>query len=194
MNKAVFLDRDGTINEEMGYINHISRFKVFNYAFDAIKIFNNLGFKVIVLTNQSGLARGYFNEDLLTRVHQRLLDQANKKKAKIEKIYFCPHHKNGVIEKYKIDCDCRKPKPGMLLKAKQEFDISFENSYLISDRYKDIQFAQNNDVKSILVMTGYGLGEHTHQIKEWSQKPDFVCENLLDAAKVIEKIETSTAN
>ena len=194
MNKAVFLDRDGTINEEMGYINHISRFKVFSYAYDSIKILNSLGFLVIVITNQSGLARDYFNEELLEKIHQELLNQAEKHKAKIDKIYFCPHHKDGVIEKYRVDCDCRKPKPGMLLKARHEFDISLENSYLIGDRFKDIQFAHNNNVKSILVKTGYGLGEYTYQEKDWSEKPDFVCDNLIEAARLIEKIELQSRN
>jgi D-glycero-D-manno-heptose 1,7-bisphosphate phosphatase len=194
MNKAVFLDRDGTINEEMGYINHISRFKIFNYTFDAIRILNNLGFKIIVITNQSGLARGYFNEDLLIQLHQELLNQAEKNNAKIDAIYFCPHHKDGVIEKYKKDCDCRKPKPGMLIKARQEFNISLKESFMISDRYKDMQFAYNNHVKSIMVMTGYGLGEYTYQSENWSRKPDYICDNLLEAVNIIEKIETSVSN
>lgn len=194
MNKAVFLDRDGTINEEMGYINHISRFKIFSFTFDAIKILNSLGFKVFVVTNQSGLARGYFDEDVLNQVHKDLLAKVKENKAKIEKIYFCPHHKDGIIEKYKIECDCRKPKPGMLLKAQKEFDISLKDSYLISDRYKDIQFAHLNGVKSILVKTGYGLGELTFQKNSWPQSPDFISENLLDAAHIIEIIETSKRN
>lgn len=191
MNKAVFLDRDGTINEEMGYINHISRFKIFKYTFDAIKILNNLGFKVLILTNQSGLARGYFTEEVLNKVHDTLLKKAEKNKAKIDKIYYCPHHKNGIVEKYKIDCDCRKPKPGMLLKAQKDFKISLEKSYLIGDRYKDIQFAFSNNIKSILVKTGYGLGEFFYQSKNWPKDPDYVCNNLLEAAHLIGKIETS---
>ena len=191
MNKAVFLDRDGTINEEMGYVNHISRFKIFSYTFDAIKILNDLGFKVFVITNQSGLARGYFDEDVLNQVHRELLKQAKKKKARIEKIYYCPHHKDGVVDKYKMECECRKPKSGMLLKAQQDFDISLKDSYLISDRYKDIQFAYSNSVKSILVKTGYGLGEFTFQKKTWPRNPDFICDNLMDATRIIEKIETS---
>lgn len=192
--KAVFLDRDGTINEEMGYINHISRFKIFSYTFEAIKILNDLDFKVIIVTNQSGLARGYFDEDLLEQIHKELLVQAKKNNAEISKIYFCPHHKNAVVEKYKVDCNCRKPKPGMLLKARQELSISLQDSFLISDRYKDIQFAFNNNVKSILVKTGYGLGEFTYQQKDWPRDPDFICENLLDAAHLIQKIETSISN
>ena len=155
MNKAVFLDRDGTINEEMGYINHISRFKIFDYTFSAIKILNNLNFKVIIITNQSGIARGYFQEEVLNQVHNELLNQANRNDAKIEKIYYCPHHKDGIVDKYKIDCDCRKPKPGMLHQAQKEFNITLEHSYMISDRYKDIQFAYINKINSTIFMRFY---------------------------------------
>jgi D-glycero-D-manno-heptose 1,7-bisphosphate phosphatase len=190
MQKAIFLDRDGTINEEMGYINHRSRFKVFDFTFEAIRILNNSGFLVFVITNQSGLARGYFDQRLLSEIHTDLIDSARQEKAIIEKIYYCPHHKDGSVEKYKIECDCRKPKPGMLLKAKEEYNLALESSYMIGDRYKDIQFGQNNGLKTIMVMSGYGLGEFSYQKESWRQQPDFICKNLIDAAKLIEKIET----
>ena len=189
-NRAVFLDRDGTINEEMGYINHISRFKIFDFAFEAIRILNTLGFKVIVLTNQSGLARGYFDENLLNKVHKSLIENSRKENAVIDQIYFCPHHKNGNVKKYAVECDCRKPRPGMLLKAKQDFNISLTDSYLIGDRHKDIEFASGNGIKAIMVLTGYGFGEYQHQKSNWSVNPDFICDNILDAAKLIQKIET----
>ncbi|NOG45296.1 MAG: HAD family hydrolase [Calditrichaeota bacterium] len=191
MQKAIFLDRDGTLNEEMGYINHASRFKVFDYTFKAIRILNNSGFLVFVITNQSGLARGYFDEDLLSDIHNRFIEDAKKEDAIIEQVYFCPHHKDGVIKKYKKDCDCRKPKPGMLLKARDEYNLSLENSFMIGDRYKDIQFGQKNNLSTIMVLSGYGLGEFTYQRKSWDKHPDFICKNVLEAAMLIEKIETS---
>lgn len=191
MQKAIFLDRDGTLNEESGYINHASRFKVFDFTYKAIRILNNSGFLVFVITNQSGLARGYFDEKLLSEIHGRLVGDAMKEQAIIKKIYYCPHHKDGSIKKYKIDCDCRKPKPGMLLKAKEEYDLLLENSYMIGDRYKDIQLGQNIGLKTVMVMTGYGLGEFTFQKESWQKQPDFICKNVLDAAQLIERIETS---
>lgn len=194
MNKAVFLDRDGTINEEQGYVNHFSRFKLFDYSLPAIKILNDLGYKVFIVTNQSGLARGYFNESLLKKIHNDLLKKADKENARIEKIYYCPHHLDGAIKKYTLDCDCRKPKPGMILKAEKEFNISLSESYLIGDRYKDIQLAHSIELKSILVMTGYGLGEFTYQKKKWLKNPDFTCDNLLKAAHIISKNELQTNN
>ena len=187
MNKAIFLDRDGTINEEMGYINHLSRFKVFDFVYEAIRILNNEGYKIIVITNQSGLARGYFDKSLLERIHSNLLTDAQKNKARIDKIYYCPHHKNGIIAEYSKECDCRKPKPGLLLKARDEFNIDMSQSYIIGDRYKDMQFGLKNSLKTIMVMTGYGLGEYTYQKNNWSQMPDFICQDLLEAAEIISK-------
>ncbi len=191
MQKAIFLDRDGTLNEEMGYINHSSRFVVFDFTFEAIRILNKSGFLVFIITNQSGLARGYFDEELLTGIHKQLIGEAKKENAIIEKIYFCPHHKDGSVKKYKADCNCRKPKPGMLLKAQKDFEVSLENSYMIGDRFKDVKFGQTNGLKTIMVMSGYGLGEYTYQKESWQKHPDFICKNLLDAAKLIKKIETS---
>lgn len=192
MNKAVFLDRDGTINEEMGYINHASRFNIFKYVPEAIKILNDSDFLVFVVTNQSGLARGYFNEELLDSVHKSLIKQVEKNSAKIERIYYCPHHPQEGIAKYKIDCDCRKPKPGMINRAKTEFNINLDQSYIIGDRYKDIEFGRNLGLSTIMVLTGYGLGEYTYQKNIWPEQPDHVCNNLLDAANIIKSIQNKS--
>lgn len=185
MKKAVFLDRDGTINEEMGYINHASRFRIFDFVPEAIKILNECGFLVFVVTNQSGLARGYFGEDLLQTIHKNLILTVEKKHAKIEKIYFCPHHPKEGIKKYRIDCNCRKPKSGMIEMAKKEYNIDLKNSYTIGDRYQDVQFGKNVGLKTIMVLTGYGLGEYTYQKNNWPEQPDQICNNLLEAAKFI---------
>ena len=189
MNKAVFLDRDGTINEEMGYINHVSRFKIFKFVPEAIRVLNNCGYLVFVVTNQSGLARGYFDEELLDTVHTDLIKQVEKESAKIEKIYFCPHHPKEGKLRYKIDCDCRKPKPGMVNMAKSEYDIDLEQSYIIGDRYKDVEFGKNLGLSTIMVLTGYGLGEYTYQKNIWPEQPDHVCNNLLDAANIIKSFQ-----
>ena len=185
MNKAVFLDRDGTINEEMGYINHVSRFKIFKFVPEAIKILNNAGYLVIVVTNQSGLARGYFDENLINMLHASLLKKVQKKSAKIDAIYFCPHHPTEGIQRYRINCDCRKPKPGMIKQAQKEFDINLNKSIMIGDRYKDVEFGKQLGLKTIMVLTGYGLGEYTFQRHLWNEQPDLVCNNLLEAAQII---------
>jgi D-glycero-D-manno-heptose 1,7-bisphosphate phosphatase len=184
-NSAVFLDRDGTINEEMGYINHPERFIIFPFVADSIKLFNKLGLKVIVVTNQSGVARGYFDESLVIELHDRLSKNMNEQGAKIDAIYYCPHHPKEGKGQYKLDCNCRKPKPGMVLKAVAEHKIDLKNSYMIGDRYKDIVFANNLNMRSGLVLTGYGLGEYTFDKEKWDYKPDLLGKNLLDIAKQI---------
>jgi D-glycero-D-manno-heptose 1,7-bisphosphate phosphatase len=173
-NGAVFLDRDGTINEEMGYINHPDRFIIFPFVAESIKIFNEMGLKVIVVTNQSGVARGYFKESLVVELHETLQKKMQEQGAQIDSIYYCPHHPKEGRGKYKLNCNCRKPKPGMVLKAVDEYDIDVQKSYMIGDRYKDILFARNLNMKSALVLTGYGLGEYTFDKEKWKYQPDFV--------------------
>ena len=187
MNKAVFLDRDGTINEEMGYINHVSRFKMFSFVPEAIRVFNDAGYKVIVVTNQSGVARGYFKEELVKEIHARLIKEVEMGSAKIDKIYYCPHHPIEGIGAYKKNCSCRKPNTGMIEEAVLEFDLDLSQSYMVGDRYKDTLFANKAGLKSIFVKTGYGLGELTFQQNVWENQPTYIAENLLDAAYFINK-------
>jgi D-glycero-D-manno-heptose 1,7-bisphosphate phosphatase len=182
---AIFLDRDGTINEEMGYINHRDRFLLFPFVAESIRIFNNLGLLVIVVTNQSGVARGYFSEELLIQIHEYLHAQLRKNNARIDAIYYCPHHPTEGRGKYKKDCNCRKPKPGMVEAAVRDFNIDPSRSYMIGDRYKDIEFARNLNMKAALVLTGYGRGEYEFQKYTWHYEPDIVGDNLLDVAKQI---------
>lgn len=189
---AVFLDRDGTINEEMGYINHPERFIIFPYVAESIKIFNELGLKVIIVTNQSGVARGYFDESLVKELHKRLKNEMADKGAKIDEIYYCPHHPKEGQEQYKLDCNCRKPKPGMILKAQKDFEIDLNKSFMIGDRYKDILFAKNLNIKSGYVLTGYGRGEYKFDKDKWEYQPDFLGENLLDIAHQIKKYVKQT--
>jgi D-glycero-D-manno-heptose 1,7-bisphosphate phosphatase len=182
---AVFLDRDGTINEEMGYINHPSRFIIFPYVAKSIRIFNKLGLKVVVITNQSGVARGYFSETLVNKLHEELVKKMKEKDAIIDAIYYCPHHPREGQKKYKIDCSCRKPKPGMVLKAVKDHGIDLSRSFMIGDRYKDIVFARKLRIKSGFVLTGYGLGEYTFHRRKWKYDPDFTGDNLLNIAQQI---------
>ncbi|MBD3224507.1 MAG: HAD-IIIA family hydrolase [Caldithrix sp.] len=186
--KAVFLDRDGTLNEEMGYINHQSRFRIFEFVPEAIKKINDAGYLAIVITNQSGIARGYFDEQLLQRVHDKLLNEASLRGGRIEKIYYCPHHPTEGIGHYKMDCSCRKPKIGMLKLAEKEFQIDLNGSIMIGDRYKDIEFAHRAGLKAIMVLSGYGIGEYTYQRFNWKEQPDLICENINEAAERLHEI------
>ncbi len=182
---AAFIDRDGTISEEVGYINHPSRFWIFPHSIPAIKLLNKSGWLAIVITNQAGVARGYFSEAMLQTVHKRLREEMETGGARLDAIYYCAHHPSAGQPPYRLDCDCRKPKPGLIHRAEQEFDIDLERSWMIGDRYIDIELARNARVKSALVMSGYGRGEWEHQRQDWGHQPDLTAEDLLEAVKKI---------
>jgi D-glycero-D-manno-heptose 1,7-bisphosphate phosphatase len=172
---AVFLDRDGTINEEMGYINHLSRFRIFSQAAPAIRRLNEAGLKVVVISNQSGVARGFFPAALLAEVNRRLTGILAAGGARLDGLYLCTHHPEE-------GCPCRKPKPELILQAARDLDLDLERSYLVGDRYNDIQTAANAGVKGILVLTGYGRGEWEFIGDRGPVQPVYVAQDLEDAA------------
>jgi D-glycero-D-manno-heptose 1,7-bisphosphate phosphatase len=175
---AVFLDRDGTINEEMGYINDLSRFRLLKEAAPAIRLLNQSGIPVVVVTNQSGATRGYFPLTLVDEVHRHMQDLLAQAGAHVDAIYTCLHGPED-------GCSCRKPQPGLLLAAAQDLNLDLSRSYLAGDRYKDIDTAANAGVAGILVLTGYGLGEYKHFHEQSPTKPVHVAANLLDAVDFI---------
>ena len=183
--RAVFMDRDGTISEEVGYVNHPSRFRLFPYAVEAIKHLNQNGWLAIVVTNQAGVARGYFPEQMIETVHTDMTKQINDGGGRLDAIYYCAHHPSVGEPPYRIDCDCRKPKPGLIMRAAEEFDIDLKQSWMVGDRYSDVELAHNANVKSMLVLSGYGRGEWEHQRSSWSQRPDAVAEDFLEAVLLI---------
>ena len=141
MKPAVFIDRDGTINMEKHYLHKIEDFEFIHGSDKAIKMLNDKGFLVIIVTNQSGVARGFYNEEDVKKLHDHMKQELNKVGAHFDAIYYCPHHDESVIKQYKIDCDCRKPKTGMFNSAKKEFDIDLNNSWMIGDKKEDISFS-----------------------------------------------------
>ena len=185
---AVFIDRDGTINEQMGYINHLSRFKIIPGVPEAFSLLNDLGFLVIVITNQSGIARGYYSIDLVHQIHD-LLRKTIKKEANatIDAILFCPHHPQGTVSEYTMDCDCRKPKTGLIKQACMDFEIDLTNSFVIGDMASDMELANQAGVKGIMVETGYGLGEIDFILPKKRLEITFIAENLLHAVRFLEK-------
>ena len=138
---AVLLDRDGTINEQMGYVNHLSRFQLLPGVARAIRSLNEAGLPVVVVTNQSGLARGYFPESLLDHVHAELHRLLAREGAHLDGLYVCPHHPEAREERFRLDCDCRKPRPGMLREAIARFDIDPMRSLMIGDKQGDLDAA-----------------------------------------------------
>jgi D-glycero-D-manno-heptose 1,7-bisphosphate phosphatase len=185
MKQAVFIDRDGTISEEVGYINHPSRFRLFPYSPDAIKLLHDNGWLTILVTNQAGVARGYFSEEMVQAVHATMTAELKSNGAKLDAIYYCAHHPSVGEPPYRFDCDCRKPKPGLITRAAQDFDIDVSQSWMVGDRYSDIELARNAGLKSAFVLSGYGLGEWEHQRTGWTVNPDLVAKNLLEAVQLI---------
>ena len=185
MKRAVFIDRDGTISEEVGYINHVSRFRLFPYAASAIKHLNDSGWLAIVITNQAGVARGYFSEDTIQTVHAAMTKELESNGARLDAIYYCAHHPSVGEPPYRLACDCRKPKPGLISRAAKDFDIDLEMSWMVGDRYSDVELARNAGVKSMFVMSGYGRGEWEHQRANWTEQPDVAVEDLLEAVRHI---------
>jgi D-glycero-D-manno-heptose 1,7-bisphosphate phosphatase len=188
---AVFIDRDGTISEEVGYINHPSRFRLFPYTAAAIKLLNDQGWLAVVITNQAGVARGYFTESMIEAVHDSLRRELGEKGARVDGIYYCAHHPSVGEPPYRQECDCRKPKPGLVTRASKELGIALKQSWMIGDRYGDIELARNAGVRSALVLSGYGRGEWENQRSQWKQQPDLVAENLLEAVELILRSEAS---
>ena len=149
MNKAVFFDRDGTLNEEVHYLHKIEDFKWIEGAIDAIKYCNDNGYLAIVITNQSGVARGYYPESDIMKLYNWMNNDLAKYGAHLDGIYYCPHYPTGKVKEYAIDCDCRKPKPGMLFKAQKDHNIDLKSSYLIGDGVRDVECAEAAGVKGI---------------------------------------------
>jgi D-glycero-D-manno-heptose 1,7-bisphosphate phosphatase len=147
LRRAVFLDRDGTIGEEMGYVNHVDRFQIFPYAAEAIRQLNQADIPVIVVTNQSGIARNIFPESLVHEVHKKMVAQLAAGGAWIDAIYFCPHKSEDV-------CECRKPNPGLLEQAAREHALDLPGSWVVGDRYADLEMGHAAGSRGILVMTG----------------------------------------
>jgi len=175
---AIFLDRDGTINEEMGYINHPGRFVLLDGVCEAIKILNENNFLTIVVTNQSGVARGYFPLDLLHKVNERMKALLAEKGARLDAVYFCPHHPDAAIPEYRVKCDCRKPGTGLFRMAMEDFPIELEGSFVIGDRCLDMHFAHACGMPGIMVETGYGRGEMDYILPKSPYRPAVTAKDL----------------
>jgi len=180
-NRAIFLDRDGTVSDEVGYLNHVSRLRVFPWSGPSIRAINESPFLAVLVTNQAGVARGYFEEEMIGRVHERLADELARDGARLDAIYYCPHHPTAGEPPYRQDCQCRKPRTGMLERAAADLDIDLGRSYMVGDKFSDVQLAWKVGAKGILVLTGYGRGELEYQSDTWDGKPDFIAEDLTGA-------------
>ena len=194
MRPAIFIDRDGTLSHEVGYVNHVSRFRPFAFAPDAVRLVNRSGFAAVLVTNQAGVARGYFPESLIGEVHASLTETLAAGGARLDGIYYCPHHPSAGEPPYRRDCDCRKPRPGLLHRAAADLDLDLARSYVVGDRHGDLQLAWKVGARAVLVKSGYGLGELTYHAPSWPRQPDIVAENLLEAvSRILGEAEAGAA-
>jgi len=180
-NRAVFLDRDGTINAEVGYLDSFEKLVIIPAAYEAVQRINRLGFKAIVITNQSGVARGLFDEDFVRRLHRHISHLFQSRGAVIDGFYYCPHHPTEGKGPYLRQCECRKPAPGLLLKAAREWNIDLGASYMVGDQAKDVELIKRVGGKGILISTGPGPEAET-----LACEPDFLASDILEAVKWIE--------
>lgn len=177
--EAVFLDRDGTLIEEVGYLDRPERVELYPYSGDAIRALNRAGLRIVMVTNQSGVARGFFTEAVVHAVHthiERLLAEAG---AHIDAYYYCPHHPDGRVAEFARHCECRKPGRGLVDRAVQELSVDPLRSYTVGDRWLDVKLAANVGARGILVRTGYGALEESRLPPD--VKPDAVVNNLIEA-------------
>ncbi len=172
--KAIFLDRDGVINKEVSYLSDPKNFEFIEESIEALKLLKKKKFLLIIITNQAGIARGLFTEEILKSIHDKMIGILKQNNIEIDDIYYCPHH-----PEFTGQCDCRKPNPGMILKAKLKHNINLNDSYMVGDTLKDIQTGNAANCKTVLLLTGYGKEE---QKKISSIIPDKIFKNLKEFA------------
>jgi D-glycero-D-manno-heptose 1,7-bisphosphate phosphatase len=198
MNRAVFLDRDGVINSmvyntEFGLIDspaNPDEFEFLPNAAEAVRIFNDLGLLTVIISNQPGIAKGKFSPALLEAMTNKMVEGLRSERARIDRVYYCMHHPEGVVEEYRRVCECRKPKPGMLFRAAHELDIHLAGSFFIGDGITDVQAGQAAGTQTILVYPSsrcYVCGE----LNDRKVQPDQIVNNLLEAAESIRVLEIS---
>ncbi|MBD1844283.1 HAD family hydrolase [Cyanobacteria bacterium FACHB-63] len=176
---AIFLDKDGTLIPDIPYNVEPSKIQLAEFARSALRILRDRGFKLIVVSNQSGVARGYFPESALIGVEQRL--QELLKPIELDGFYYCPHHPQGTITQYRLECECRKPHAGMLLKAAQEHQIDLARSWMIGDILNDVEAGRSAGCRTVLIENG----NETEWILNEARTPHFKVANLAEAAEVI---------
>jgi D-glycero-D-manno-heptose 1,7-bisphosphate phosphatase len=181
---AIFIDRDGTINEDIGYLSSLDELIIYPWAAEAIRLINESEFKAVIVTNQSGIARGLYTEETLAAIHERMMSELAREHARIDAIYYCPHHPKIGDGHYRKACECRKPNSGMLLQAAREHGIDLARSYVIGDKASDINLATGAGARGVLVLTGYGRETLANRERRPCQ-PAIIADNLLEAVKLI---------
>jgi D-glycero-D-manno-heptose 1,7-bisphosphate phosphatase len=189
MHRAVFLDRDGTVNAEVGYLSDLADLRLIPGAGAAIKRFQEAGLKVILVTNQSGVARGYFPESLVHEAHELLDQMLRNEGAKIDAVYYCPHHPTEGNSSFTMECDCRKPGTGLIDRAAWDHGIDVERSYVVGDKWSDVELGQRVGAHAILVQSGFAPDDPGNIRPVHLSDPDFIAHTISEAAEwIIQRI------
>jgi D-glycero-D-manno-heptose 1,7-bisphosphate phosphatase len=180
---AVFIDRDGTLTEEVGYVNHPRRIRLLPRSADAIRRLNAAGIAAVVASNQAGLARGYFSAEVLKAVNDEMMRQLKEEGARLDGVYVCTHHPTEGLPPYRTECECRKPKAGLLERAARELNVDLASSTMIGDKASDLACGRAVGAQAVLVLTGYGLGDWEYRRHSFRVPPDHVAGDLFDAVE-----------
>jgi D-glycero-D-manno-heptose 1,7-bisphosphate phosphatase len=183
LRKAIFLDRDGTLVEEAGYLDRLERLNFFPYSIDAVRLLNRAGYAVVIVTNQAGVARGIFKESFVAEAHRHIGERLAAGGARVDGFYYCPHHPEASIAEYRQACDCRKPQPGMFTRAAEELDLALDQSFVVGDRWHDLEAGQRVGIRGVLVRTGYGRTEEASPHPRVT--PAAIADNVIQAASWI---------
>jgi len=181
--RGVFLDRDGTLIEEVGYLDRMERVELYPWTIDAIRALNRANFRTVLVSNQSGVARGFFTEAVVADVHRHIAALLEAGGARIDAYYYCPHHPDGKVAQYAVRCDCRKPARGLVDRAARELGVDPTRSFVVGDRWLDVELAHAVGARGVLVRTGYGLTEEARPRDTLGA--DAIVDNLIAAASWI---------
>ena len=179
---AIFVDRDGTICEEVNYLRRVEDLHLLPFAAEALRLARQAGYRVVIISNQSGVARGYMEESTVQEINQALQEMLREQGAEVDGIYYCPHHIQG-NPPYNIDCPCRKPNPGMLYRAQEDLHLDLAHSVVIGDKYSDVETAHRVNIPGILVLTGYGREEKERIAQQHLPPPEYIASDLQDAVR-----------
>lgn len=182
---VLFIDRDGTINIDGGYINQPDNFVIYPFASQAIRMLNMSGWLAVIVTNQSGIGRGFYTEEVMHSIHDKMNAHFKSQGAHIDGLYYCPHDPNSKIDKYRQVCDCRKPEAGMLEQAIKDLPVDTKRMAIVGDKYSDMQAGFAVGCETFMVETGYGRGEFEFKSKNWPKQPDHRAANLLEAVNIL---------
>lgn len=180
---AIFLDRDGTLNVDAGYLDRKERLTLFPWSLESVRLLRRAGYAVVVVTNQGGVARGMIEESFVEEVHGIIQSRLADIGEELDGHYYCPHEPAGSIEAFRVDCDCRKPKPGMVTRAIRDLGLDIKRSVVIGDKWSDVRLAKQTGARSVLVRTGYGRSQE--KLRQEGLSADVVVDTLMDAVNWI---------